>query len=106
MAKSTRTSRDEHIRKLAGVFDAPGLKAAEAEAREEWGDCWDCAYPGRVGYLTVGMVRMAIIRCARLDREELPIMKRLPFKCPRWKKKEKLRVLAGGKTEDEGGQGK
>lgn len=100
---STHQSRDEHIRKLAGLFDSPKLEPIQKEMRTEWGDCWDCRWVvDEPEYLMLGGVRKMIIRCERLvtsaNGQVLSVMRSLPFRCPNFKKRKKLTTVEGGEA--------
>lgn len=93
-------SRDDHLRRLAGIFDSPQFTQVQEELRKENGDCWDCACEHREEFLLLGGVRKIIVTCGHLaeasNGRPIPVMRSLPFRCPNWKKKRKLTVIEGG----------
>lgn len=97
MGKTAQEQRRmDHLRMLAGIFDSPRMRKIQEKAREEKGDCWDCRRALKVGHISTGRgVRMVVISC-RATNNGAPVVRRLPFHCWYWEKKEKLQVLEGG----------
>lgn len=93
-------NREEHLKKLAGLFDSPQLVDTQDQLRRDYGDCWDCDRDPKLEYLLLGGVRKVIITCRRLAESSngvaIPTMRSLPFRCPNWKRKKKLTVIDGG----------
>jgi len=105
MGKTAQEQRRmDHLRMLAGIFDSPRMRKIQEKAREEKGDCWDCRRALKVGHISTGRgVRMVVISC-RATNNGAPVVRRLPFHCWYWEKKEKLQVLEGGGENGRAGE--
>lgn len=94
------SGHEERMRVLARVFDSPLVSTVARREREQQGDCWDCAVEHRKSYVTLGNRRKMIIQCRHVSENGSPVMRSLPFRCPNFQAREKLRVIEGGSDRE------